>query len=342
MGFKIVISPAGKTFEAEEGESILDAALRHGVSLSYGCRNVVCGACKGKLISGEVSYRDLEPTALSEAEKSAGMILFCGAEPCSDVTVAVNEIASSEEIIVEQYPVRVVKLDKLAPDVMRVYLKLPDSSRMQFLAGQYIDVLLRDGRRRSFSLANAPHDDALIELHIRYIDGGEFTDHVFRDMKEKEMLRIEGPLGGFFLREASPRPMIFVAGGTGFAPVKGIIEHALAENIDRPVYLYWGARAEVDLYLNELPKEWAERGVVNYVPVLSDVNETDQWQGRSGYVHQAVLDDFPNLSGYDVYAGGPPVMVSAARDAFSAQGLSEENFFYDAFEFAKDSVVSET
>ncbi len=342
MGFKIVISAVGKTFEAEEGESILDAALRHGVSLSYGCRNAVCGACKGKLVSGEVSYEDLEPTALSEAEKSAGMILFCGAEPRSDVTIAVDEIASSEEIAVEQYPVRVVKLDKLAPDVMRVYLKLPDSSRMQFLAGQYIDILLRDGRRRSFSLANAPHDDALIELHIRYIDGGEFTDHVFRDMKEKEMLRIEGPLGGFFLREESPRPMIFVAGGTGFAPVKGIIEHALAENIDRPVHLYWGARAEVDLYLNELPEEWAARGLVNYVPVLSDVNETEEWQGRGGYVHQAVLDDFPDLSGYDVYAGGPPVMVSAARDAFSAQGLSEENFFYDAFEFAKDSAASET
>ncbi|VAW87917.1 2-polyprenylphenol hydroxylase and related flavodoxin oxidoreductases / CDP-6-deoxy-delta-3,4-glucoseen reductase-like [hydrothermal vent metagenome] len=341
MGFKIVISPVGKTFEAEEGESILDAALRHGVSLSYGCRNAVCGACKGKLVSGEVSYEDLEPAALSEAEKSAGMILFCGAEPRSDVTIAVDEIASSEEISVKQYPVRVVKLDKLAPDVMRVYLKLPDSSRMQFLAGQYIDILLRDGRRRSFSLANAPHDDALIELHIRYIDGGEFTDHVFRDMKEKEMLRIEGPLGGFFLREESPRPMIFVAGGTGFAPVKGIIEHALAENIDRPVHLYWGARAEVDLYLNELPKEWAERGVVNYVPVLSDANESDQWQGRDGYVHQAVLNDFPDLSGYDVYAGGPPVMVSAARDAFSAQGLSEENFFYDAFEFSKKPAASE-
>ncbi len=342
MGFKIVISPVGKTFEAEEGESILDAALRHGVSLSYGCRNAVCGACKGKLVSGEVSYEDLEPAALSEAEKNAGIILFCGAEPRSDVTIAVDEVSSSEEITVEQYPVRVVKLDKLAPDVMRVYLKLPDSSRMQFLAGQYIDILLRDGRRRSFSLANAPHDDALIELHIRYVDGGEFTDHVFRDMAEKEMLRIEGPLGGFFLREESPRPMIFVAGGTGFAPVKGIIEHALAENIGRPIYLYWGARAEVDLYLDELPKEWAERGVVNYVPVLSDTNESDQWLGRDGYVHQAVLDDFPDLSGYDVYAGGPPVMVSAARDAFGAQGLSEENFFYDAFEFAKDSAASES
>ena len=341
MGFKIVISPTGKSFEAEEGESILDAALRNGVSLSYGCRNAVCGACKGRLMSGEISYEDLEPAALSEAEKAAGMVLFCGAEPRSDVTIAVDEIASSQEIKVEQYPVRVVKLDKLAPDVMRVYLKLPDALRMQFLAGQYIDIILQDGRRRSFSLANAPHDDALIELHIRYIDGGEFTDHVFRDMQEKEMLRIEGPLGGFYLRESSPRPIIFVAGGTGFAPIKGIIEHALAENIQRPMYLYWGARAEVDLYQNELPTEWADKGLINYVPVLSDVNGTDQWQGRDGFVHQAVLDDFPDLSGYDVYAGGPPVMVSAARDAFATQGLAEENFFYDAFEFAKDSATSE-
>ncbi len=341
MGFKIVISPAGKRFEAEEGESILDAALRNGVSLSYGCRNAVCGACKGKLLSGEVSYEDLEPVALTEAEKAAGMVLFCGAEPRSDLTIAVDEVGSSEEIIVEQYPVRVAKLDKLAPDVMRVYLKLPEASRMQFLAGQYIDILLSDGRRRSFSLANAPHDDALIELHIRYIEGGEFTKHVFGDMPEKEMLRIEGPLGGFYLREHSPRPIIFVAGGTGFAPIKGIIEHALAENIERPMYLYWGARAEVDLYLNEMPKEWAACGVVNYIPVLSDAKASDQWQGREGYVHQAVLDDFPDLSGYDIYAGGPPVMVSAARDAFAAQGMVEENFFYDAFEFAKDSAASE-
>ena len=341
MGFKIVISPAGRSFEAEEGESILDAALRNGVSLAYGCRNAVCGACKGKLLAGEVSYEDLEPVALSEAEKRAGMVLFCGAEPRSDLTIAVDEVCSSNEISIEQYPVRVVKLDKLAPDVMRVYLKLPDASRMQFLAGQYIDIILRDGRRRSFSLANAPHDDGLLELHIRYIDGGEFTDHVFGDMQEKEMLRIEGPLGGFYLRETSPRPMIFVAGGTGFAPVKGIIEHALAEKTDRPIHLYWGARAEIDLYLNDIPKAWADRGVVNYTPVLSEVAEGDQWSGRKGYVHQAVLDDFPDLSGYDVYAGGPPVMVSAARRAFTAQGLSEENFFYDAFEFSKDSAASE-
>lgn len=339
MGFKIVISPAGKSFEAEAGESILDAALRHGINLSYGCRNAVCGACKGKLLEGEISYEDLEPEALSKADKAAGMVLFCGAEPRSDVRIEVDEITSSAEISVEQYPVRVVKLDKLAPDVMRVYLKLPEATRMQFLAGQYIDILLRDGRRRSFSLANAPHDDELIELHIRYIDGGEFTDHVFRDMQEKEMLRIEGPLGGFFLREASPRPIIFVAGGTGFAPIKGIIEHAIAENISRPMFLYWGARAEIDLYQNELPQAWVEQGVVTYVPVLSEVGADASWSGREGYVHQAVLEDFPDLSGYDVYAGGPPVMVSAARDAFFAQGLAEANFFYDAFEFAKDSAA---
>lgn len=340
MGFKIVISPSGKTFEAEKGESILEAALRQGINLSYGCRNAVCGACKGWLLKGEISYEDLVPMALSAEDKAAGKVLFCGAEPRSDLEISVEEIASSQEIKVEQYPVRVVKLDKLAPDVMRVYLKLPEACRMQFFAGQYIDILLRDGRRRSFSLANAPHDDELVELHIRYIDGGEFTDHVFRDMQAREMLRIEGPLGGFYLRETSPHPMIFVAGGTGFAPIKGIIEHAIAENVSRPMFLYWGARAEIDLYLNDMPQAWAQQGALTYVPVLSDVNEADGWQGRNGYVHQAVLDDFPDLSGYDVYAGGPPVMVAAARDAFSAQGLSEENFFYDAFEFSKDSAAT--
>lgn len=340
MGFKIVISSTGKAFEAEEGESILEAALRCGINISYGCRNAVCGACKGRLLAGEVSYGDLEPVALTEAEKRAGMVLFCGAEPRSDLRIAVDEIASIEEVTVAQYPVRVVKLDKLAPDVMRVSLKLPELNRMQFLAGQYIDILLRDGRRRSFSLANAPHNDELIELHIRYIDGGEFTDHVFRDMHEKEMLRIEGPLGGFYLREASPRPIIFVAGGTGLAPIKGIIEHAISEKITRPMTLYWGARAKIDLYLNELPQAWAESGVLNYVPVLSTADVADRWQGREGYVHQAVLEDFPDLSGYDLYAGGPPAMVAAARDAFTAQGLLAENFFYDAFEFSKDSATS--
>ena len=232
----------------------------------------------------------------------------------------------------------VARMEQLAHDVIRLDLKLPDTERLQFLAGQYVDVLLKDGQRRAFSLANAPHDDRYLELHVRHIEGGTFTDFVFSRMQEKALLRIEGPLGSFVLRENSERPMIFVAGGTGFAPIKGIVQHALAEGVTRPIYLYWGVRAKRDLYMDELPREWAEEySHVSYSPVLSEPAPEDAWPGRTGLVHEAVSADFPELHSYEVYASGPPAMIKAAREAFLAQGLSPDNLFSDSFEFAHET-----
>jgi CDP-4-dehydro-6-deoxyglucose reductase len=217
---------------------------------------------------------------------------------------------------------------------MLLKLKLPMSERLQFLAGQYIDILLKDGRRRSFSLANAPHDDALLELHIRHIQGGFFTDHVFNEMKEKAILRIEGPLGSFFVREDSDRPLILMAGGTGFAPIKGIVEHLIAQESNRPIHIYWGARDKADLYLNQLAQQWsAEHSNIEYTPVLSATKDTS-WQGRTGFVHQAVADDHKDLSTHEIYACGPPAMIDAGRKAFNNNGLDEDFFFTDAFTYA--------
>lgn len=338
MSFVVTVKPSNRQFTVEEGETVLDAAIRQGLTFPYGCRNGVCGACRGKVVSGEISYPGGTPRALNELANIVGQSIFCKAAPCSDLVIEVHEIARSGELPIRKMPARVVKLERLADDVMRVYLKLPDTERMQFLAGQYIDILLPGGRRRSFSLANAPHEDALLELHVRHIEGGEFTGHVFTKMQEKDILRIEGPFGNFYLREDSTRPIICVAGGTGFAPIKALIEHAWREEIKRPVYLYWGARAKEDLYLDALPQSWRSRSGFYYIPVLSEPKPSDDaWTGRIGLVHQAVLDDFSDLAGYDVYVCGPPAMIEAARAGCENLGLPEDQFYFDSFDFAVDA-----
>ena len=209
-----------------------------------------------------------------------------------------------------------------------LYLRLLANERLQFLAGQYIEFLLKDGARRSFSMGNAPHDDELIQLHVRRVAGGQFTDHVFGKMKERDILRLEGPLGTFFLREDSAKPIVLVASGTGFAPIKSIIENALHKGVTRPMVLYWGGRRPKDLYMDALARQWP----IQYVPVVSDALPEDSWTGRSGFVHRAVMQDFPDLSGHQVYACGVPVMVDAARRDFIQQcKLPEEEFFADSF-----------
>ena len=333
MSYTVKVEPSGHSFAVEEGETVLAAALRHKYAFPYGCRNGYCGACKGLLVSGNIDYAKNTP-GLSDDDRAHGLSLLCQAIPKSDLVVQVVLLSSSSEIVVKKYPCRVVKKEQLNHDVVLLKLKLPATERMQFFAGQYLDILLPDGRRRSFSIANPPHDDEFMELHIRHIDGGDFTTYVFDSMAEKTVLRIEGPLGSFYLREDSERPLIFMAGGTGFAPIKGIIEHALTEKIERPIHLYWGARAHKDLYMDSLARQWAdEHSNVSYVPVLSQPDPKDNWSGRIGYVHQAIADDFPDMTGYDVYAGGPPAMVYAGKDVFLAQGLVEEHYYSDAFEF---------
>jgi CDP-4-dehydro-6-deoxyglucose reductase len=333
MPFTTTILPSKHTFSVEENETILDAALKHGYTLPYSCRDGVCGVCKGKVLQGEVDYGKHQAGTLSEAEKNLGMALFCCAKPTSDLVIECREINMLNDIPVKLLPTRVHKLEKLADDVMVIYLKLPASERLQFLAGQYIDILQKTGKPRSFSLANAPHDDEFLQLHVRNISGGEFTNHVFTAMKERDILRIKGPLGTFFLREDSDKPIIFVASGTGFAPIKGIIEHALHIGLKRPMHFYWGARKLADLYMLDKAREWEARGV-KFTPVLSDAIAEDHWQGRSGFVHQAVLEDYADLSTYQVYACGAPVVVEAAhRDYTTQRNLPNDEFYSDAFTF---------
>ena len=338
MSFSVKVEPSGHTFPVENDEPILDAALRHGLGLPYGCRNGACGSCMGKVLEGKIAYPDDElPPALTEEQAAAGMALFCQATAQSNLAIETREVADGQDIQIRKLPTRIAEMSRLNHDVMLLKLKLPSSERLQFLAGQYVDFLLKDGRRRSFSLANAPHDDEYLVLHIRHVEGGRFTGEVFDKMKVKDILRIEGPYGGFYLREASDRPIIFMAGGTGFAPIKGMLEHAFALGLNRTMHLYWGARAKRDLYLSELPEQWAEQyDNFVYTPVLSEPMVEDNWQGRTGYVHDAIVADHPNLAGYDIYASGPPPMVYAGQDVFPAHGLDLDHYYSDAFEYNKD------
>lgn len=333
MSFNTTIQPSGHKFSVEENETVLEAALKQGITLPYSCRDGVCGVCKGKVVQGTVDYGKHQSSTLNAVEKAAGMALFCCAKPKSDLIIECREVSTLNDIPVKLLPTRVHKLVKLADDVMVIYLKLPASERMQFLAGQYIDILQKSGSPRSFSLANAPHDDEFLELHVRNITGGNFTHHVFNGMKERDILRIKGPLGTFFLREDSEKPIIFVASGTGFAPIKAIIEHALFIGIKRPMHFYWGARKFADLYMLDKAREWDSRGI-KFTPVLSDALPEDDWTGRTGYVHKAVMEDYADLSGYQVYACGAPVVVEAAHTDYTTQRkLPNEEFFSDAFTF---------
>lgn len=342
MTTQVKLSPGGRTFDVDGQESVLEAALRHGINLPYGCRNGACGACKATILEGEVSHRPYQEKSLTPAEVAQGVSLLCCAEPTSETLVLdVKEVGGIGEIPIKTLPCRVESLTKVH-DVAVLKLKIPVSERLQFLAGQYIDILMRDGKARSFSLANPPHDDSALELHIRHMPGGSFSDYVFSQMKEKEILRFKGPLGSFFLQEESTKPIILLASGTGFAPIKAIIEHALHVGIRRPMTLYWGARRPADLYMDELPQKWvAEHGdFFSYVPVVSDALPEDGWTGRTGLVHQAVLDDFADLSGHEVYACGAPVVVEAAHTHFIAERqLPKDAFFSDAFFLSKDATA---
>ena len=328
----VTIQPGGQSIEVEEGEAILAAALRQGLVLPYGCKNGACGSCKGKILSGNVDYGVYQPKVLTDEEKSLGKALFCQAKPLSDVVIEARTVGAVKGIEVKTLPCRVQKMERVADDVMIVHLKLPANERLVFLAGQYLDFLLRDGSRRSFSMGCAPHEGGELQLHVRHVAGGAFTDHVFGKMKERDILRFEGPLGTFFLREDSDKPVVFVASGTGFAPIKAIIEEAVHKGAPRPMTLYWGGRRPRDLYLNALAEDWAARGLLKYVPVISEPLPEDLWTGRTGFVHRAVMQDLPDLSGYQVYACGVPVMVDAARKDFTATcGLPEDEFYADSF-----------
>ncbi len=335
MSFTVTLQPSGRQFQVARDEPVLAAAIREGVGLPYGCRDGACGSCKSRLLEGRVIHGAHQLKALTAEEEEAGWMLSCCATPQCDLVVEARSVPGAGEFPVQKVPVRVRSLEKPTADVAILTLQLPATTRFAYHPGQYVEFILRDGARRSYSMANAPAAegaaaDAGLELHIRHMPGGKFTDHVFGAMKEKDILRMEGPFGSFYLREGS-KPIVLLASGTGFAPIQAIVQHMRAKGIDRPAVLYWGGRREADLYRDAWAREAAaSMPNLRYVPVLSEPEPG--WAGRSGFVHEAVMADLPDLSGHEVYACGAPVMVSAAQRDFILQcRLPDDAFFADSF-----------
>lgn len=334
--FTVTLKTSGRRFPVAPGETVLEAAQRAGIALPYSCRAGVCGSCKATLLEGRCEYPRNPPLALSASARSRHAVLLCQAVPASDLLLEAREVTSVEDIARRQIDVEVVEKWHLTPDVIGLRLKPgPGEPRLNWLPGQYLDVLLEDGKRRPFSIASGPRADGLIELHVRHVAGGGFTSRVSNQLQVGDRLRIEGPLGTFVAREDSERPMVFMAGGTGFAPVKAIVEHFIALGARRPMQVYWGARSAADIYLRPLAERWA--GEVPNLQFHAVVSDPDQAAGlRGGLVHEAVLEDLPDLSGHDLYMSGPPAMIDASRQLFLEAGLPEDRLYYDSFEYAPD------
>jgi len=332
MSYIVTLKSSGKTFQVKPSQTILEAAMIAGITIPYGCRNGMCGSCKGQLVAGKVMLEDYQESALTEKEQLNGLILCCKALATDDITIDIREIEGGEVIESTVTPVRVETLEKLNKDVIKMVLKLPGNDLLKFRAGQYIEFIMADNSRRAFSLANPPHEN-LLELHLKLIEGGKFTQFVFNEMREKTIHRIEAPIGQFYLRE-SEKPILFVAGGTGFAPIKSIIEDMIFNNIKRPIFLYRGVEVFDDLYMHDLSLEWANSlDAFTYIPVCEKKSENSS-QLRIGLVHQAVLEDFRSFDNVQVYCCGAPGLVKTASDSFVDKGLPEDDFFADAFTFA--------
>ncbi|MFN0182236.1 MAG: CDP-6-deoxy-delta-3,4-glucoseen reductase [Aquabacterium sp.] len=336
MSFPVSVQPAGLSFDVGDDEAILAAAIRQGIGMPYGCRDGACGSCKCKLISGRVVHGAHTSKALSTEEEAAGFVLACCARPLEACTLEARTVSGAGALPILKLPSRVQTLERPTSDVAVLRLQLPANQNFRYRAGQYVEFILRDGARRSYSMANAPTQMGTppsVELHIRHMPGGKFTDQVFTTLKERDILRLEGPFGSFFLREDSDRPVVLLASGTGFAPIKALIEDMRDNGHARPTVLYWGCRSRADLYLHD----WAEAAArdlpwLRYVPVLSEPRPDDAWAGRTGLVHRAVMADWPDLSGHQVYACGVPIMVDSARRDFTTRcKLPEEEFFADSF-----------
>jgi CDP-4-dehydro-6-deoxyglucose reductase, E3 len=336
MEYTVTLAASGKSFDVREGETVLEAAQRAGLALSYSCLAGVCGSCKATLIEGECGYPRNPPSALSPAERARDAVLLCQAVPETDLVIAAREVASVEDLPRRELAARVFDKHPLAHDMVRLRLA-PIGAKLRWLPGQYVDVLLEDGKRRAFSIAVAPHLGPNLELHVRHVAGGGFTSFVFDELEVGDTLRIEGPLGTFVPREDSERPMLFVAGGAGFAPIKALVEHFLHLGTRRRMRLYWGARGADDLYLRELPQRWTKDAHdFAWQAVLSDAEAARAAGMRAGFVHEAVLEDHPDLSAFDVYMSGPPAMIDAGRRLFVESGLPEDRLYYDSFDYAPD------
>jgi len=334
----VKLLPSGNTFEVTPGANILGAAIDAGLSLPYSCKTGICRGCRARVRHGVVSHGATEFEYLSKPEREGGYALLCQASPETDCEIEVEELDDMTGIRPRLVPCRVIGMERLAPDVMGLRLRLPMNEKMRFLAGQYLDILLDDGRRRSYSIATDPGVEGVVELelHMRRVPGGTFTSHVFDSMKMRDLLRFQGPLGTFFLRENSEKPILMLASGTGMAPIRAMLDYALRKGIHRKrsITVYWGGRTRADLYLLDALTELArETPGVTFVPVLSEPTEACAWTGRTGLVHRAVIDDWASsLAKAQVYACGAPVMVEAARTDFvSEYGLPGEDFFADSF-----------
>ena len=346
MSFNVTVQPSGRTYTANADEALLAAAIRSGIGLPYGCKDGACGSCKCKKIEGSVVHGPHQLKALSHEEEAAGFILTCCGVAHSDVVIESRQVTDESAFPVKKMPTRLNSFAKASDDVMVMRLQLPAADVFKYHAGQYVEFLLRNGDRRAYSIANAPHTQAenpSIELHIRHMPGGKFTDHVFSAMKEKEIMRVEGPFGSFYLREDSSKPMVLLASGTGFAPIKAMIEHMQFKRITRPAVLYWGGRRPADLYMHEwVMARVAEMPNLRYIPVISDALPEDAWTGRTGFVHQAVLQDVPDLSAHQVYACGAPIVVDSAQADYLAAGLPADEFFADSFVTEKEKAQAVT
>jgi len=336
MSFNVTVQPSGRAFVANADEALLAAAIRQGIGLPYGCKDGACGSCKCKMVEGSVTHGPHQLKALSPEEEANGFILTCCGVAHSDIVIESRQVTDESAYPIKKMPARVASLARASHDVMLVRLQLPAGEPFKYHAGQYVEFLLAGNLRRAYSMGNAPHTQVEtpgIELHVRHMPGGVFTEQVFGSMKEKAILRIEGPYGSFFLREDSSKPMVLVASGTGFAPIKALIEHMQFKGITRPAVLYWGGRRPADLYMHDwVLAKVAEMPNLTYVPVISDALPEDHWSGRSGFVHKAVLQDLPDLSAYQVYACGAPIVVDSARADYSAlAGLPPEEFYADSF-----------
>jgi CDP-4-dehydro-6-deoxyglucose reductase len=346
LSYQVELKTSGKKFSVEADETVLEAALRQSINLPYGCKNGACGSCKGRLLTGKITHGDHSQSALSPADETAGATLLCCAHPQTDLLIEVREVQGGGDIPVRKVPCRINTIKFASDDVAILQLQLPASERFQFLAGQYLEFLLKDNKRRAYSIASAPHEEGPLELHIRHLPGGLFTDPLFgqtadgKQIKEKDILRFEGPLGSFFLREDSKKPIIFLASGTGFAPIKAMLTSIQNKKIDREIHFYWGGRRPKDLYMDSLCQEFTHTiPGFHYIPVISEALPEDGWQGRTGFVHRAVMHDFSDLSSYQVYACGAPIVIAAARTDFVKEcRLPEEEFFADSFTSEADLI----
>lgn len=335
MHYLVHIKPNGYNLNVTVGETVLAAALRQGYYFPHDCENGVCGTCKGRLLEGHVEYDEPILPGLTEEERETGYALFCSAKPTTDLSIQIDGVIGPEQLPLKKLTYTVEKLEQLTSTIYRAILSPPTNDSLEYRAGQYVELLHRDASPKPFSIANAPlSDDHQIELHIRYQPDNSYTAELLTEIQTSGQIRVKGPFGNCILRDEPAYPILFVAGGTGFAPLKAVIEQALSTGMQRPIYLYWGARTKEDFYMHDLAERWAKH-VPNfhYIPVLSDKSEHANWQGRKGMVHEAVLQDHPYLAENHIYISGPTEMVFAACHAFKLHGADRALIYSDMLDY---------